>query len=186
MFFTELTAPAAELVTVAELKQQLGIAHSDDDAVLTGLLVAARQWCEQETGAVFAQRTFRLSLDGFPEEIRLPVGPVTSIADVRYLDQSGAQQTLSSANYLTEMTPRRSRLVPAFGTVWPLTQERINSVEVDFTAGYTTGAEAAEQAIILLAKGAYDGSAGMGVAWDEPTLMAARALLSGFYLKGYA
>lgn len=186
MYLTELPGAATELVTLAELKQQLGIVHADDDAVLTALILAARQWCEGETGAIFAERSFKATLDYFPAEIRLPVGPVISVDQLDYLDENGALQTLDPLNYYAELTPGRSRIVPAYATSWPLTRQQLGAVEVTFTAGPGLSVEAARQAVTLLVKGAYDASAGFGDVWEDKAVNAARALLSAFYLKEYS
>ena len=69
-------------------------------------------------------------------EISLPLPPLQTIDSVKYYDTDGNLQTYASANYLVDTVSEPARLVPAYGTTWPSTQNRINAVEVAFTCGY--------------------------------------------------
>jgi hypothetical protein len=69
MGYSRQTAlPAAEPVSLAEMKQRLRIDSSftADDTLITGLIQAARETAEAYTGRALAQRTFTEVLDSFP------------------------------------------------------------------------------------------------------------------------
>jgi len=57
------TPPAIEPVTLEELKDHLRIDSADEDAVLTGLLAAAREWCEGFQNRAYITQTLQLWLD---------------------------------------------------------------------------------------------------------------------------
>jgi hypothetical protein len=63
-----ITAPTSEPITLAQAKIWLNIPPTNtmDDALITGLIVAARQYCESETNRVFFPQTWQMTLDYFP------------------------------------------------------------------------------------------------------------------------
>ncbi|HVJ09270.1 MAG TPA: hypothetical protein VM554_12890 [Acidisarcina sp.] len=109
-----ITPPAAEPVTLAEVKLQLGFGPVEDSDRLAseiladklrGFIVAARVACENHCRRAFLTQTWLLRLDGFPgtpsrynwrgyPQIDLPQPPVQSIEFVRYVDTFGAVQDL--------------------------------------------------------------------------------------------
>ncbi len=74
-------------------------------------------------------------------EIVLPLPPLQTVDSIKYWDQNGVQQTLDPTTYIVDNVSEPARVVPAPGVAWPSTQNRINAVDVRFTAGYgLTGA----------------------------------------------
>jgi hypothetical protein len=66
----------------------------------------------------------------------LDIGPVSSITSVKYLDSTGAEQTLSSAVYTLISESLPPRLVLKTGQSWPATYSADNAVRIRFVAGY--------------------------------------------------
>jgi hypothetical protein len=60
------SAPPAEPVTRAEAKLHLKVDATADDALIDGLIVAAREWTENYCRRSWVQRTLELRLDCFP------------------------------------------------------------------------------------------------------------------------
>ena len=58
-----LTAPALEPVTLAEAKRHANVVASDDDTLITALIVAARELVEQDTSRALINQTWELELD---------------------------------------------------------------------------------------------------------------------------
>lgn len=90
---------------------------------------------EHITGRALVNRPMRVTLDWFPDAIRL-ASPTFSVEAVRYLDAAGVTQTLDPADYYIDMVTKPGYIVPAAGKAWPATTSRVNAVAVDFTAGY--------------------------------------------------
>lgn len=135
-----ITAPIAEPITLAEAKAHLRVTGSDDDAYITALIVAARQGAEHITGRALMAQTWELALNGFSDVIRLPNPPLTSIASVKYLDESGALITMDASSYLLDDHSEPARLLPAYGTSWPATRDQANAVLIRYVAGYASAA----------------------------------------------
>jgi uncharacterized phiE125 gp8 family phage protein len=160
-------APESEPVTVAELKAHLRITADDEDDLLSGLIVAAREFVEISAGCQIVAATWDMSMDRFPchahpiqyayGQIDLPRFPVSEVESITYYDTDGEVQTLSSDQYQVDGQARSPRICPAPLTVWPVTQiGRINAVVVRFVAGYETIPERLKVTIKLLAGHLYE------------------------------
>lgn len=129
-------APSAEPWTLAEVKSHLRVDHNDQDALIAGYLTTARTAAEDRTGRTLCTTSWRLTVDAFSPALLLPNPRALSVASVQYLDADGVQRTLNPADYLLDDVSEPGYLVPAYGKAWPTTQDRINAVVVDYTAGY--------------------------------------------------
>ena len=150
--------PASEPVSLSDAKLHLRVDGSDDDALISALIVAARQSAEHQTSRALITQTLRLTLDAFPsgsDGVELLRPPVQSISAVQYVDASGNTVTLSTTQYGVDTVSQPAWLLPVYGTAWPATRDQANAVQIDYVAGYGTAA-AVPQAIkqwMLLAIG---------------------------------
>jgi uncharacterized phiE125 gp8 family phage protein len=149
------TTPSASIITVAELKSHLRVDFDDDDDLMSDLVVAAQAHIEgpEGIGLALAPSTWRLSLDGFPSDqvIAIPLGPVTAVTGITYLDASGAHQTLDLANVRIDLDGRPARITPALDKAWPETADLVGAVKVTFTAGPASPDPALKRAVLMLA-----------------------------------
>jgi uncharacterized phiE125 gp8 family phage protein len=133
-----LTQPAVEPLSLAEVKGHGHIDSADEDAFYQRAIKGARQAIEGPKGAGVAivAAQWRLSLDVFPAEIWIPMGPVISIVSIRYRDAAGVLQTLPTARYQWRKGFLEARIKPAPGDAWPRTREQYDAVQVTFTGGF--------------------------------------------------
>lgn len=115
-------------------------AHEDDALLEDVYIPAAREWCEDYAGVLMAQRQYEYVLDEFPAEnsIVLPIGPVTSVYEITYLDADGVEQTLAPTDYTFDDVSVPQRVVLNPDVTWPETDAVINAVRIGFYAGYDT------------------------------------------------
>jgi hypothetical protein len=75
-------------------------------------------------------------------EILLPRAPVTVVNSIKYVDTTGATQTLDPTLYQVDpqADDRPVRILPAYGKVWPATRCQPNAVIIEFVAGYADAA----------------------------------------------
>lgn len=133
--------PSQEPITLAEARRWLRIDDdfTADDADITDLITAARVQAEHETGRSFLSTTWERVLDAFPcAELELTDQPVSSITHIKYLDTSGAEQTLSTAAYVLDDASPLAWVLPASGSSWPSTCDGINAVRVRFVQGWSS------------------------------------------------
>lgn len=135
------SAPSVEPVTLAEAKVHLRVTHSSEDALITALIVAAREHVESVTGRKLISQQWELIQDAFPcGPVQLPFSPIITIDSVKYLDDDGALQTLDTAEYAKDTYSVPGWVSPV--DTWPSTYDTINAVTIAFTVGY--GATAAD------------------------------------------
>ena len=140
MGYQLITAPIAEPLSLAEVKAHLRVDIADDDALITLLIVAARQYCEQATARSLVTQQWALVMDGFyatgSQVISLERGPVQSIDSIAYLDMGGVQQVMPATDYAADLTGMLARITPRFGKIWPITLPQIGTAAINFTAGF--------------------------------------------------
>lgn len=152
----ESTAPAADVVTLAEAKRQLVVeaSETDDDALIGFLVEAVTKEIQVQAGRQFVDATFKMYLDNFPygDLIRLPRSPVDSVTSITYVDADGDTQTFSTDDYDVDTFGKRGSIRLADGSVWPTTKFTLNAVTIEFIAGYGAAADVPthhKQAILL-------------------------------------
>lgn len=157
MSLTIVTPPAEEPVTLTEAKNHLRVDLTDDDSLISALIVAAREHAEAITRRAFITQTLKLSLDAFPANngpIYVPMPPLQSVNSLKYFDTDGVEQTLNEGtDYLVDNESEPGRITPAPDTGWPATQNRPNAVSVEFVAGFGDASKVPQgikQAILLM------------------------------------
>jgi uncharacterized phiE125 gp8 family phage protein len=132
------TQPTAEPLSIAEARAHMRVDHFDEDGVIAGLILAARQHIETICGMALCSTGYTMTLDDFPpgEMITLPREPVQSVTAVRYLNEAGSLVTWSSAEWEADLYSLPPRIRPRDGYTWPISQDRFAAVEIEFVAGY--------------------------------------------------
>ena len=131
-----VTAAAVPALSLPDAKKHLRIFHDDEDDYITGIVAAAQGYIEGPNGAGVALKpqTWRLSLDYFPCEILIPLGPVTEITGISYTGANGNEAMLDS--WRSDLDASPVRIWPARDTSWPAIICEPGAVKVTFTAGF--------------------------------------------------
>lgn len=135
-----VSGPSVEPVTSAEVKTAARIDGTEFDSQIALIIPAIRGQAEARLGRLLIHQVKELVLPAFPagaEDLDLIYPDVASITSVTYLDVDGAPRTLdASAWELAVPEGRPARLVAAFDTEWPETQDIWDAVRIRFMAGY--------------------------------------------------
>lgn len=110
--------------------------HDDDKieayvAAATAHVAGVEGWLGRSLG----KQTLELRSCGFPTWLSLPYGPVLSVLSVKYDDANGDEQTLDPSAYVVH----GGIVCPAANTSWPATRSGLESVRVQYEAGYVDG-----------------------------------------------
>ena len=161
----QVSSPALEPVTLAEIKQFLRVDAGDtsQDATLLDLITSARSWAEVFTKKAFVLQTWTLLLDYFPGyyamvtgqpgsspvltgpallagiryAIVLPFPPVIAITNFQYHNADGGVTVMNPAtDFIQDLQSNPARLTPPFGQMWPVALVVLNAVQVTFQSGY--------------------------------------------------
>ena len=137
-----LTPPVEEPVTVEEVVKHVRIDEvSSEYNLLESYITMARESVEIYLRRQLLTATWRLSLDTFPNLIRVPRPPLQSVTTIEYQDAQNVQQTLPATEYQVDTASEPGRIMVARGRTWPTTaSETFNAVQITYVAGATTAA----------------------------------------------
>lgn len=152
----ELTAPGAEVITVADLASWTGA--SATDPVLATLVISARQAAESYLGMAFITRTWKqlydlvrspddwwdgmreapiTTLGVVPRVFPIARHPLIAVTKVAFFDEADGETVAAATTYYVSTSARPPTVALRSGQVWPTPQYRIrDTVEISFTAGY--------------------------------------------------
>lgn len=147
MRYKVITQPSVEALTLDEARVHLRIeaygsplSHPDDNYI-SSMITVAREFCEQYLERSLAQATFELVLDDFPaNEIELPMTPTLSVDSISYVSTDGSPTTVGVEIYTLDGYSQPNFIVLRNNQRWPQTNQSVNNVKIQFTAGYTNGA----------------------------------------------
>jgi uncharacterized phiE125 gp8 family phage protein len=142
---TMVTPPAQEPISVEEARQHLRVDTHDDDALIAGYIVAAREYAENVLRRALITQTLDLTLDDWPEEsvIKMPRPPLQGVTSITYTDDSGDVWTLSKDWYVVDTAGTPGRVAIRDYYTWPVDVDLQESgaIKIRFTAGYGDNAE---------------------------------------------
>jgi uncharacterized phiE125 gp8 family phage protein len=129
-----------EPVTLAALKARIKLTSTADDAQLTGLITAAREFAERISNRCLAARQLMDTRDGFPyptKELVIPRPPIVSMDSVEYLeDDYQTWTTWDPSEYWVALNNFPAVLQPRRGYTYPPTlAHTAGCVRLTFTAG---------------------------------------------------
>ena len=123
-----IAEPASEPLTLAETKDYLRTNVTDDDTLLTNLIIAVRKAAEEHLQGALITQSWKLAYDKYtPASITLPMAPVQSVTSVTVIARDASQSVLSSSSYYLSAGNRRLIFDAS-----PLSHR----VEIVYVAGY--------------------------------------------------
>lgn len=128
------TPPAIEPVTLDEAKAHLKVDASDDDALITSLIAAARARAEWHTGRAFVTQGWTLWLDAWPCAIGVPLPPLQAVTSITAYALNDAATVLDAATYQVDTASARIALKANASP--PVNLRGVNAIAIAFTAGY--------------------------------------------------
>jgi uncharacterized phiE125 gp8 family phage protein len=156
------------LLPLAKKQCQLNEGFTDDDDYLTSVVIpGSLEFVEDHTARSLCLRTFREYFDGFPgqhmpipynfafdhplthqfrsiprKKFELQRSPIVALAQIQYIDQSGATQTLDPSAYYAASHRDPAEITRSSAQVcWPVPLHRLDTVWIDYTAGYRDPAD---------------------------------------------
>lgn len=134
-----ITERTSQAVTLAEAKRHLKETTTENDIYIQDLIIAAQDKIEDEYDLSLTAQTWEMYLDEFPDgDIEIHFWPIASITSVKYTDEDGNEQTVTSTYYSTDLTQKPARIKPDVDYDWPDTQEVVKAVQVRFVTGWTS------------------------------------------------
>jgi uncharacterized phiE125 gp8 family phage protein len=143
MKFQLITPAVDEPISLEEARQQVGVSHDADDALLAGFISAAREYVEEKCGMALMPSVWKGFIEEFPEDdcIYIPKYPLASVESVIYYPATGGPVSLPTSIYEVDTVSVPPEIELAPWKLWPVSVLRsVNGVEINFTAGYESAA----------------------------------------------
>ena len=155
-----ITAATGLPVTLMEVKNDLGIYHTERDDVLQTMTEAAVAFSEKFTGQIFRYppETVEQAFADFTNT-DLNYGPVSGVTQVTYFNSSNEETTLPTGNYTVINHGMPGRVEYDGMISVPAIYGRRDAVRVRYTAGYATANDVpadVRTAIILTVRHLYE------------------------------
>jgi len=158
-------APTSYPVSLVEAKSHMNVFHADTDAKIDQLIATATQRLDGWNGILgraIMPQTWTMYLDRFgtlhPDQddlgyghrgnhfwlndgpVEIPLPPNISVDLVQYVDDDDVlQEVLSSAYQLVLGGEYPAKILPLYGTGWPIPKCIPQAVRITFTAGWPVG-----------------------------------------------
>ncbi|WP_127145654.1 head-tail connector protein [Pelagibacterium montanilacus] len=135
-----LAGPDEEPIALVRAKAWLRVEDDAEDGLIEALITAARIHIEGITGRALLAQSWRVVLDAWPGdgEVRLPVGPVIAITEVRTHDGEGTPEEIDTEGFSFDAGAVPARLlVPAQVQGAGGVRARMG-IEIDYVAGLAT------------------------------------------------
>ena len=151
-----VTQPASTTsVSIADAKLHCRITDTAQDSLLTMYIQAAESFILRRRNLQLVPATFKTTLDIFPQkEIVLPVGPVQSISSFTYLNSQGDR--VAYTGYCFDNISVPARITPPYLSIFPQCQNVTGSIEITWTAGFTTVPADLRAAVLLYTADRYE------------------------------
>lgn len=138
---TQLTPATGWPVSVEEVKAHALIEGDDQDNHVELMRNAAVEYVARHCSQALAPASYQWATSAWPQAwncpaIELPLYPVREVTSIVYLDQDHAEQPVSSADYVVELTAEGASIYFENGFSFPTLSTRPNPVRVIFDAGY--------------------------------------------------
>jgi uncharacterized phiE125 gp8 family phage protein len=167
-----ITPPSIEPVDLDTAKLHVRQDSTADDALITALIVAAREHVERDTNRGLITQVVDFYRDYYPGnnpaslsyrscyvdprelDIELPLSPLQAIGSITSYDENNAATVFSAANYYADLVSEPGRIALAPAAAWPTSLRPINGVVIRMTVGYgdtaATVPASLRQAMLLL------------------------------------
>jgi len=180
-----LTAPAVEPLSHDDAKAFLRVEHDAEDDFIAALVAAARLQVEAQTRRALIAQTWRLILDRWPDDGRLPVrpGPLRDLVAARVYDVNNVAHAIDLQSFVIDTAASAIVFAPwALAVPGRLTAGIALDVSIGYGAVAADVPEPLRQAIRLIVAHGYEyrgtGSAAAPLPSTAAALIAPYRMLS--------
>lgn len=153
------TAPAADLISIADAKDHLRVDHDDDDTFIEAAIAVAMDALDGWQGRLrraLINQAWRVAVCQADHYGRLfsPLAPASAFTAIQYYPPNSDTLTTATASEfrLIKGGLDWSYIEPKDGFAWPSTDDRPDALQAVFTCGYGEAAENVPASIIHAAK----------------------------------
>lgn len=137
------------VVSLSDAKDHLRVGNSDDDTLITNLILAATQAAQNYTNRFFINHTLRMDCDTWDETEYFYKSPVSSLTQVEYYGTSATVYDVwDSSNYIVDKIHQPARLLLQENKTYPTLADRKAAIKLTYVSGYGSAKSDVPQGII--------------------------------------
>jgi uncharacterized phiE125 gp8 family phage protein len=146
-FYERMSGPVEALLSLQDVKKNLGVKHSDDDEMLQRLIGTVTEFLDGPFGCLgqsLVTQVWRCAWSRPPcgnYKLRLPCGPVQQIESASYHDYDGNQHEIDISKLWLLRRSSEVRVFPGTGFSWPSMSDHPEALSITFTAGYGSASD---------------------------------------------
>lgn len=129
-----ISLSTALAVSIEDARLALRIDGNELDVLITAWVKGITDHAEHIMQRSIMTQTRQLTLDAFPRVLELQYVPLISVTSVKYIDTSGAVQTVPSTDYWIDAGELAAYVIPKTG--WPSCAQQANAITVEYVSGY--------------------------------------------------
>ena len=156
---TRTTDPTGEPLDVEAAKDFLKVSGTDDDDLISALIVGVTAQAEKYLGRALYTQTWTMFLDRWPtirnndwwdgsrdlaiteldgaaKWLEVPKAPLQTVTSIKTYDDADAPTTFAASGYFVDSSSAPGRIVLRAGQAAPFGTRVANAIEVIFIAGY--------------------------------------------------
>ena len=138
MGLTRTVLPTTEIVTLGEAKDQLRVKDTNSDADIERMIKAATGQVQTFIRGSLITQTWEYTLNAFPVgNVQLPMSPLQSITDIKYIDENGTEQTWAATEYDVFINTMPGFFKLGFDKTYPTTRKTQDAIKITYIAGYS-------------------------------------------------
>lgn len=206
MSFILTVSPLEEPISLAEAKLHLRVDHTDEDSLISSLIIASRQLVEDHINTAIIEQTWVWTFNKWSDVtkfdsaadniktsftsssgryVSVPRGPIVSVTSIKTYDSNDTATAWDLSNTLI-LTGEKS-IYLRLGASWPSVGREVGGVEITYKAGLATLAADApatiRQAILQLVAYHYEQRGLEGDGQPAPIPAPALAMLAPFIVR---
>jgi uncharacterized phiE125 gp8 family phage protein len=132
-----IKAAQFEPVLLSEVRDFLKIETRQEDALLLGLISAARRACETYIGRFLIAQEWCLTVNDFRASVlNLPFSPVMEVVKIEVMGESAFEEVSKDIYYL-DKTALIPRIIKEQGKEWPVVKAAHGGVKIYFKVGFS-------------------------------------------------
>ena len=138
MGLKQTVAPASSPITLANAKDHMYVTIADDDVLIQDMIDTATLMCENYTALQLVDATYIQTQDEWTDIICFLKSPISSLTSIKYYDEDNVQQTLDPLIYELDDFQLPNQLVRNQDTTLPTAFNKVNTIQIEYIAGYGT------------------------------------------------
>lgn len=138
MIIARVAAPAVDALSVSDVKAQLRVTSSAEDAQIATIIEAVLSHVDGlgTLGRAMVTQDWAQWVSQAPGTVTLRMGPFQSLVSVQYYDTDNALQTATLSDFETRLAGDFVTIAPKSGYSWPAAYTRPDAIKITYRAGY--------------------------------------------------